>query len=45
MLNVLYSEFSPQCLVNGKACEVEEAQILLCYHLAEVITVDRQIYK
>lgn len=33
--------FSPQCLVKTKACEVEEAQILFCYHTAEVITADR----
>ncbi len=42
LLNLLQCVFSPQCLVKSEACEVEETQILFCYHTAEVITVDRK---
>lgn len=35
--------FSPQRLVDTEAREVEETQILLCDHAAEVITADTQM--
>lgn len=34
---LLHCVFSPQSLVNREAREVEETQILFCYHTAEVI--------
>lgn len=32
----------PQCLVKSEASEVEEAQVLLCNCLAEIVTAERQ---
>lgn len=43
MPNMLHAVFSPQCLVDTEAREVEETQILLCDHAAEVITADTQM--
>lgn len=36
----MFSGGSPQSLVESEAGEVEEAQILLSDHTAEVVTVD-----
>lgn len=36
-------ESLPQCLVKSEAREVEETQILFCYHAAEVITAETDV--
>lgn len=33
----------PQCLVESEAREVEETQVLLCYHAVEVVTAETNV--